>query len=66
MMGDLNVGAGSVLDPLSNVGDQIGYSWVDHIWAFPKGAWSGSETFESKDGGNLSDHDPVMATVTLK
>lgn len=66
MMGDLNVGAGSVLDPLSNVGDHIGYSWVDHIWAFPKGAWSGSETFESKDCGNLSDHDPVMATVTLK
>mgnify|MGYP000033040235 CR=1 FL=1 len=66
MMGDLNVGSGNILNPLREVGDQIGYEFVDHIWTFPKGAWSGSETFESKDCGNLSDHDPVMATVTLK
>lgn len=65
MMGDLNIGDGTVLDPLRAVGDQVGYSWVDHIWTFPKGAWSGSG-FQTVSQGILSDHSPIMATVTLK
>lgn len=66
MMGDLNVGMEAVLEPLKQLGDHVGCHWVDHIWTFPKGAWAGSETFESVACGILSDHDPVMATVTLK
>lgn len=69
MCGDLNTSNTGTLSPLMNLGDQIGYHWVDHIFAFPKGAWT-KVSFESPtnvyEGKTLSDHQPVVAVVTLK
>lgn len=64
MMGDLNVGGGSVLDPLMNAGDHVGVSWVDHVFTFPKGKFT-KEKWESPGSGLLSDHDPVIATLKV-
>ena len=60
LLGDLNTG-----------GDQIGVSWVDHIFGFPKGRWT-SNDFKSlpcpsaSGTASLSDHNPITATMVLK
>ena len=72
LMGDLNVGWGTnVLPEFRNLGDHIGVSWVDHIFAFPKGRWTGhdfkSHSCPAANGkASLSDHDPITATLVLK
>ena len=64
MCGDLNTN-GSALAPLGNAGDHVGVNWVDHMYSFPKGKWTAGD-FKSVPSGNLSDHDPIVATLTLK
>lgn len=64
MMGDLNVGGGSVLDPLMNAGDHVGVSWVDHVFTFPKGKFT-KVKWVSPSSGLLSDHEPVIATLKV-
>ncbi|MZK05472.1 endonuclease, partial [Enterobacter hormaechei] len=72
LMGDLNVGWGTnVLPEFRNLGDHIGVSWVDHIFAFPKGRWTGhdfkSHSCPAANGkASLSDHNPITATLVLK
>ncbi|WP_418413570.1 hypothetical protein, partial [Alistipes putredinis] len=61
----------NVLPEFRNLGDHIGVSWVDHIFAFPKGRWTGhdfkSHSCPAANGkASLSDHDPITATLVLK
>ena len=70
LLGDLNTGASS-LPALTERGDHIGVSWVDHIFGFPKGRWT-SNDFKSlpcpsaSGTASLSDHNPITATMVLK
>ena len=70
LLGDLNTSASS-LPALTERGDHIGVSWVDHIFGFPKGRWT-SNDFKSlpcpsaSGTASLSDHNPITATMVLK
>lgn len=54
----------STLSPIFEHGDQVGYSWVDHIFTFPKGKWT-NEGFITIPAGNLSDHNAIIATLSI-
>jgi len=64
LCGDLNTISDYALQVFNSNGDHVGYNWVDHIYSFPQGKWS-SASFTSIDCGNLSDHQPIVATLTL-
>lgn len=64
MCGDLNTTSDTELKALYDAGDHAGVNWVDHVFSFPKGAWS-SSGFRPVSAGNLSDHDAVVVTMTL-
>lgn len=61
--GDFNSSSTSVLAPILEIGDHVGYSWVDHIITYPKGKWK-TEEFKKITAGNLSDHDAICATLS--
>ena len=62
--GDFNTMSNSTLSPIFEHGDQVGYSWVDHIFTFPKGKWT-NEGFITIPAGNLSDHNAIIATLSI-
>ena len=64
MLGDLNTSSEITLKPLMGVGDHIGYSWVDHVFTFPKGKFT-KVKWQAPSSGLLSDHDPVIATLKV-
>ena len=64
MCGDLNTTSTTTLKALYDAGDHVGVHWVDHIFTFPKGAWS-STGLNYVSAGNLSDHDAIVTTLTL-
>lgn len=64
MCGDLNTTSETTLKALFDAGDHVGVHWVDHMFTFPKGAWSNSG-FRFISSGNLSDHDAIVCVLTL-
>lgn len=64
MMGDLNTASESTLQPLMDVGDHVGYHWVDHIFTFPKGKFTKVD-WQTPYQGALSDHGPVIAKLKV-
>ena len=63
--GDMNVSSGTVMDPITNIGDQMYLNWVDHIFSFPNGAWE-KVSGETVYSGALSDHNAVKVVLKLK
>lgn len=65
LTGDLNEGADSTsLKPITDLGDLIQATWVDFIISYPKGRWT-KVSGGNVNCGELSDHDPNVAVVTL-
>ena len=64
MMGDLNTSSSGTLSPLFEVGDQVGYHWVDHVFTFPKGKFTKLD-WQTPYQGALSDHSPVTAKLKV-
>ena len=65
MAGDLNTTSpATVIPAIWNYGDQAAANGLDHIFTVPKGAWTVTDT-ETVSSGNLSDHNAVVATLTL-
>lgn len=65
MAGDLNTTTPETVIPaIWNAGDHIHANGLDHIFAFPKDAWTKSDV-QTLSSGLLSDHNAVVATLTL-
>lgn len=63
--GDLNTTSETTLEALYSAGDHVGVSWVDHIFTFPKNAWTASDFTTISNVGTLSDHSAIVAVLTL-
>lgn len=64
-MGDLNaIDLSGTLAPIATVADHVLVNWVDHIFTMPKGAFAATDS-GSISSGNLSDHNPIVATLTF-
>lgn len=63
LMGDLNAGSAEV-PAINDVGDLVHSAFVDFIYTYPKGKWT-KVSSQTVNGGSLSDHSPIVGTVTL-
>ena len=66
LAGDLNTADLEYqLKSLADKGDHVFCNWVDHIFVFPKGAWTSTDS-QKLWAGTLSDHDAIFSVLTLK